>query len=98
MSMVMVGIDGKTAEVVVATCRMRWRESVASRDVVGDAMVRVTSIRIAMMVPGDGIARQFARWVAFVSLLCEAGCLDVTQVSRSFVIIHLGSDFCCCFR
>jgi hypothetical protein len=72
MSIVMVGIDGRMSEVevakvVVATCRLRWRESVASRDVVGDAMARVSSSKSIMMALGDGIARQFAAGrVAFV--------------------------------
>lgn len=58
--MVMVGIDGKVSEVVVATCRMSWRDFVASRVVVGDTATRVSSSNIARMVPGDGITRQFA--------------------------------------
>lgn len=63
MSIVIVGIDGKISEVevarvVVATCRLRWREYVASRGVVGDAMARVSSSRIAITAFGDGIARQ----------------------------------------
>jgi hypothetical protein len=54
--MVMVGIDGKVSEVAVAACRTRWCESFAWRVVVGDAMARVSSSKIATRVPGDGIA------------------------------------------
>ena len=56
MSIVMVGIEGKMSEVVVATWRLRWREWVASRDVVGDAMASVNSSKTVMMAPGNGIA------------------------------------------
>ena len=69
--MVMVGSDGKMSEGVVAICRLIWREFVVSWDVVGDARFRVSSSKIAMIVFGDGIARQFAPGrVAFVFLLC----------------------------
>ena len=60
MSMVMVGSDGKMSEGVVAICRLRWREFVVSRDMVGDAMVRLSSSKIATIIPGDGIARRSA--------------------------------------
>lgn len=82
--MVMVEIDGKVSEVVVATCRMRWRESFVSKDAVGDARARVTSISsITIKAPGDGIAKQFALWVASVRflLLLEDRYFAVTQVS-----------------
>jgi hypothetical protein len=96
MLMVMVGIDDKMSEVVVptvvvATCRLRWRESVASRDVVGDAMARVSSSRIAIIF-GDGIARQFApRRVAFVFVVVKKDAL-MSQCGE-FEVIHLGGDF-----
>lgn len=59
--MVMVGRDGRMSEDVVAICRLIWREFVVSRDVVGDARLRVSSSsKIVVMVPGDGIARRSA--------------------------------------
>lgn len=58
--MVMVGSDGKVSEGVVAICRLRWSEFVASRDVVGDAMLRVSSNKIAMIAPENDIAQTFA--------------------------------------
>ena len=98
MSRVMVGIDGKVSEVVVATCLMRWREFDVSKDVVGDAMARENSSKSAMKAPEGGIARQLAWWIAFVRLWsCEERCLDVTQVLRLFCH-SLGVDVCLRFR
>ena len=96
--MVMVGIDGKVSEVAVATCRMRWREFDVSKDVVGDAMARENSSKIAMKAPEDGITRQLIWWITFVRLWsCEERCLDVTQVSRRFCR-SFGVDVCSRFR
>ena len=57
--MEMVGIDCRMSEVVGAICCMKLRGSVASRDVVGDAMAKVTNSRNAIMTPENDMARQF---------------------------------------
>jgi hypothetical protein len=59
----MVGIDDKMGEELVvvgaATCGMGLPESVALRDAVVEARVRVTS-RSAIMARGNDIVRRFA--------------------------------------
>jgi len=59
MSMEMVGIDCRMSEVVGAICCMRSSGSVASRDVVGDAIAKVTNSRNAIMTTEDDMAQQF---------------------------------------
>ena len=70
----MVGIDDKmggeelVAVVGAATCGMRLPESVALRNSVVEARVRVTS-RSVIMAPGNDMARRFAWWAALELLL-----------------------------
>jgi hypothetical protein len=56
--MVILGIDGRMSELVVATvaiatCRLRWREFVASRDVVGDVTARMSSSKKTLRAHED---------------------------------------------